>query len=144
MKKRPMKRTKRKYKHWTKDEIQRLVDYTEAGVSLTDISEAIGRSYRDCSSKRSRMGLKSKRHKNQVEQNKLRNHSRRWTREEQDKLWELIDSGASLQLCSETLERTISSIENRLGMMKRTRTRQQSNTTEVSLLWGMFKKTTSS
>lgn len=144
MKKRPMKRIKRKYNHWTKDEIQRLVDYTEAGVSLTDISEAIGRSYRDCSSKRSRMGLKSKRHKNQVEKNKLRNHSRRWTREEQDKLWELIDSGASLQLCSEILERTISSIENRLGMMKRTRARQQSNTTEVSLLWGMFKKTISS
>lgn len=139
MKKRKMAR---KYNVWSQEDIKKLMTMVTKGKSNEDIAKALGRKRTDIASKKCRLGLSGKpTARTKVDRSIVTNHSRRWTKDEHNSLLRMLENGASLDVCAQSLGRTVSSIENRVSMIRRTaeRTKNSTAVTERSFLWGLIK-----
>ena len=137
MKKRKMKR---KYNVWSKQDVKKLMSMVAKSHSNEEIAEALGRKRTDIACKKSNLGIAGGPTKRaRVDRSVVTNHSRRWSAEEHNDLLVMLDLGASTDKCAKSLGRTVSSIENRVALIRRYGDRNTSTVTERTYLWGLLR-----
>ena len=117
MKKRPMKRRK-KYNTWTDNDIATIARCVSKGWTNEEIAHRLGRTAQQVASKKSHLKLTGETRRSMTPDAKAPKQYSRWTNEEHLELIRLMESGMSTEQCAKTLGRSISSITNRLHMIR--------------------------
>lgn len=117
MKKRPMKRRK-KYNTWSDKDIATITRCVSKGWTNEEIANHLGRTAQQVASKKSHLKLSGETRRSIVSESKAPKQYSRWTNEEHLELIRLMESGMSTEQCAKTLGRSISSISNRLHLIR--------------------------